>query len=107
MWRTIALNQYQSYVGEPVYPAPAYFGRAFQKILGEAGILNDYEPDLPDDTRELNFLGPYLFNLNSSTLHRCYFETDTLRMGMGPQRIKKWRLGGGLNWRCSLLLITP
>jgi Heterokaryon incompatibility protein (HET) len=86
-WRAMILDQeLVQGSGETISPAPDDFAQTFDVIWGVGKTPDDYRPDLPQEEREFQFQLRVTINFDEATMHRCFFETDSGYMGLGPHR---------------------
>ena len=69
---------------EIVSPAPNKFGKMLRVILELEEVPEDFEPDLPQETRRYQYTFPFISNLDNCVLNRCFFTTECGKMGLGP-----------------------
>lgn len=86
LWRTLILDQERHGWLPATMPAPDSLARPFEKVMIDPGITipEDFEPDLPEDTREYDYISLFVSQSNPVMHNHCYFETETGYVGMGP-----------------------
>jgi len=84
-WRTLLLDQINKvFPGKVISPAPKEFGSMAEILFADTPFSADHSEEPPPSEHMRSFVS----NLGSSTIHRCFFDTDTGYMGIGPFHTK-------------------
>ncbi|KAF4442969.1 HET-domain-containing protein [Fusarium austroafricanum] len=85
VWRALIMETDTTNRDVPISPAPDHFRQLFQVYLNIDPVSEDFEPNLPLETRFERYVSPYAVSLDNAMYpHRCFFVTDNLRVGLGP-----------------------
>jgi hypothetical protein len=80
LWRTLVMDQDSSDFENPVFPAPAEFGKQYAALMEGFKVPEDFDPELS----KVKFYERFFQCFNECTTYRCFFVTDFMHMGLGP-----------------------
>ncbi|KAK3369983.1 hypothetical protein B0H63DRAFT_402292 [Podospora didyma] len=82
-WRTLCLDGDWSGI-DTVFPAPAIFELQMRVAFGMDRIPADFMAGTPENTRYIEFVGPFTRSLMIALSNRTFFTLKDGRMGVGP-----------------------
>jgi hypothetical protein len=83
VWRALILDK--EYKGKsPVSPAPDDFGHMYEVYFNRADVPADYKPDLPEDSRRMDYIYSFTTSMQGAIFGRALLGTDKGNTGMGP-----------------------